>query len=208
MTRKVPSHSCFPALVKPRYSILAGLCLRLFKLRAYGKLTVTSVTLSSGLTGVHYKTRTGKWLASGWPMEALELAVVRTCPWLSLRSSALVFGLALTSTISTEASCGQTLSPLLLTPFFPDASIYGSSCTPFQTSLSARTEAKTCHHLLAHSSHECHRVAQFCLNRIPGAGAWLFALPDSLESRILAPPFRASRRLRMPMWSQDTNCTL
>ena len=94
--------------------------------------------------------------------------------------------------------------------FVPNANIYGASCTPSQKSLSAKIEARTCRHLLDQSSHERHRVAHFSLNCIPGAGAWLFALPNSLESRIPAPLFRVGlrRRLRMPIWTQDTNCTL
>ena len=50
---------------------------------------------------------------------------------------------------------------------------------PRQKSLSAKIEAKACCHLLDPSSQEHHRRAHFCLNRIPGAGTWLFALPDS-----------------------------
>ena len=48
------------------------------------------------------------------------------------------------------------------------------------------------------------------LNRIPWAGAWLSGLPDSTESHIPAPLFRVSlrRRLRIPVRTQDTNCTL
>ena len=42
------------------------------------------------------------------------------------------------------------------------------------------------------------------------AGAWLFACPDSVESHIPAPLFRVTlcRRLRMLIWTHDTNCTL
>ena len=102
----------------------------------------------------------------------------------------------------TEASDALKLSPI-------SSSIYGSS-TPSQKSLSAKIEAKACCHLLGQSSREHHRRGHFCLNRIPGAGAWLFALLDSLESHIPAPLFQVSlrRRLRTPNWSHDTNCTL
>ena len=94
--------------------------------------------------------------------------------------------------------------------FLPNASIYNSSGSPSQKSLSAKIEAKVCHHLLDTPAHDRHRVAHLSLNRLPGAGAWLFALPDSLESHIPSPLFKVSlrRRLRLPIWSQDTNCTL
>ena len=94
--------------------------------------------------------------------------------------------------------------------FLPNAVICGSSGTPSQKSLSAKIEAKVCHHLLDPASHDRHRVAHLSLNRIPGAGAWLFALLGSLKSHIPAPLFRVSlrRRLRMPIWTQDTNRTL
>ena len=91
--------------------------------------------------------------------------------------------------------------------FLQKAGIYNSFGSPSQKSLCAKIEAKVCHHLLDPSSHDRHRVAHLSLNRIPGAGAWLFALPDSLESHIPAPLFRVSL-LRMPIWSQDTNCPL
>ena len=74
-----------------------------------------------------------------------------------------------------------------------------SSDSPSQKSLSARIEAKVCHHLLDPSSHDPHRVAHLSLIRVPGVGAWLFALPDSLESHIPAPLFRVSRRRRLRM---------
>ena len=94
----------------------------------------------------------------------------------------------------------------LLSSFLPSANIYGSSNTPSQQSLSAKIEVNTCRHLLDPSSRERHRLAHFGLHRVPGAGAWLFALPDSQESHIPSPLFRVSlrRRLRMPIWSQDT----
>ena len=80
-------------------------------------------------------------------------------------------------------------------PFLPNAGIYSASGTPSQKSLSAKIEAKVCHHPLHPSSRERHRVAH--LSR----GAWLFALPLSPESHIPAPLFRVSlrRRLRMPI---------
>ena len=65
----------------------------------------------------------------------------------------------------------------LISGILPSASIHGSSITPSQKSLSAKIEAKACCHLLDPSSQEHHRRAHFCLNRIPGAGVWLFALP-------------------------------
>ena len=42
---------------------------------------------------------------------------------------------------------------------------------------------------------------------IPGVGAWLFALLDSPDCLIPAPLFRVNlrRRLRMPVWTHDTN---
>ena len=94
--------------------------------------------------------------------------------------------------------------------FLRNANIYGSSCTAFQKSLSAKIEARTCRHLLDQFSHERHRVAHFSLNCIPGAGAWRFALPNSLESHIPAPlfPVGLRRRLHMPIWIQDTNTLL
>ena len=94
--------------------------------------------------------------------------------------------------------------------FLPNAGICHSSGTPSQKSLSAKVDAKVCHHLLDPSSHDRHRVAHLSLLRIPGAGVWLFAIPVSLESCIPAPLFRVSsrRRLRMPIWTQDTSCTL
>ena len=58
--------------------------------------------------------------------------------------------------------------------FLPNTGIYNSSGTPSQKSLSAKIEAKVCHHLLDPSSHDRHRVAHLSLNRILGAGAWLF----------------------------------
>ena len=98
----------------------------------------------------------------------------------------------------------------LSSAFLPNAGIYASSGSPSQKSLSAKIEAKVCHHLLDAPAHDRHRVAHLSLNRLPGAGAWLFALPDSLESHIPSPLFKVSlrRRLRMPVWTQDTNCSL
>ena len=94
--------------------------------------------------------------------------------------------------------------------FLPNAGVYGSSSTRSQKSLSAKIDAKVCHQLLDPASHDRHRMAHLSLSRIPGAGAWLFEIPDSLESHITAPLFRVSvrRRLRMPIWTQETNCTL
>ena len=98
----------------------------------------------------------------------------------------------------------------LSSAFLPNAGIYASSGSPSQKSLSAKIEAKVCHHLLDAQAHDRHRVAHLSLNRLPGAGAWLFALPDSLESHIPSPLFKVSlqRRLRMPVSTQDTNCSL
>ena len=98
----------------------------------------------------------------------------------------------------------------LSSAFLPNAGIYASATTPSQKSLSAKIEAKICHHLLDSQVQDRHRVAHLSLNRLPGAGAWLFALPDSAESHIPPPLFRVSilRRLRMPLWDQDTNCSL
>ena len=44
--------------------------------------------------------------------------------------------------------------------FLPNAGLYNCSGTPSQKSLSAKIEAKVCHHLLDPSSHDSHRVAQ------------------------------------------------
>ena len=98
----------------------------------------------------------------------------------------------------------------LSSAFLPSAGIYASAVSPSQKSLSAKIEAKVCHHLLDTQVNDRHRVAHLSLNRLPGAGAWLFALPDSLESHIPSPLFKVSilRRLRMPIWAQDTNCSL
>ena len=98
----------------------------------------------------------------------------------------------------------------LSSAFLPNAGIYASAASPSQKSLSAKIEAKVCHHLLDTQVHDRHRVAHLSLNRLPGAGAWLFALPDSVESHIPSPLFKVSilRRLRMPIWAQDTNCSL
>ena len=98
----------------------------------------------------------------------------------------------------------------LKSSFLPNAEIYDSSGSPSQKSLSAKVEATVCHRLLNDPDQERHRVAHFGLNRLPGAGAWLFALPDSLESHIPSPLFKIGlrRRLRMPIWSQDTHCSL
>ena len=98
----------------------------------------------------------------------------------------------------------------LSSAFLPNAGIYASAASPSQKSLSAKIEAKVCHHLLDTQVQDRHRVAHLSLNRLPGAGAWLFALPDSAESHIPSPLFKVSilRRLRMPIWAQDTNCSL
>ena len=98
----------------------------------------------------------------------------------------------------------------LLSSFLPNADLYSSSDTPSQKSLSAKIEAKVCQLLLDPFSREQHRLAHFVLNRVPGAGAWLFALPDPPESHIPPPLFRVGlrRRLRVPIWSQDSNCSL
>ena len=98
----------------------------------------------------------------------------------------------------------------LSSAFLPNAGIYASAASPSQKSLSAKIEAKVCHDLLDTQVHDRHRVAHLSLNRLPGAGAWLFALPDSVESHIPSPLFKVSilRRLRMPIWAQDTNCSL
>ena len=69
--------------------------------------------------------------------------------------------------------------------------IYNSSGSPSQKSLSAKIEAKVCHHLLDPTAHDRHRIAHLSLNRLPGAGAWLFALPVSLDSHIPSPLFNA-----------------
>ena len=63
----------------------------------------------------------------------------------------------------------------LLSSFLSNADIYGSSNCPSQRSLRHRS-ATAC------------RI--FWPNWIPGAGAWLLALPDSLESHIPPPLFR------------------
>ena len=86
----------------------------------------------------------------------------------------------------------------LSSAFLPNAGIYASAASPSQKSLSAKIEAKVCHDLLDTQVHDRHRVAHLSLNRLPGAGAWLFALPDSVESHIPSPLFKVSilRRLR------------
>ena len=99
-----------------------------------------------------------------------------------------------TSMTSTEVSCGRTWSPLSPPPSSLMPISMAPPATPSRKSLSAKIEAKTSLHLLDPSFHESHCVAHFCLNRIPGAGAWLFALPDSLESHIPALLFRISLR--------------
>ena len=105
---------------------------------------------------------------------------------------------------------GSDVESSLSSAFLPNAGIYTSSGSPSQKSLSAKIEAKVCHHLLDPTAHDRHRVAHLRLNRPPGAGAWLFAVPDSLDSHITSPLFKVSlrRRLCMSIWSQDTNCTL
>ena len=97
----------------------------------------------------------------------------------------------------------------LTASMLPNANIYGSTDTPSGKSLSAKIEARVCQRLFDPSSKERHRLAHFVLNRVPGVGAWLFALPDSPETHIPPPLFRVSlrRRLRMPIWSQDSNCS-
>ena len=50
------------------------------------------------------------------------------------------------------------VEPSLGASFLPNAGIYNSSGTPSQKSLSAKIEAKVCHHLLVPSSHDRHRV--------------------------------------------------
>ena len=90
----------------------------------------------------------------------------------------------------------------LLSSFLPNASIYGSSNTPSQKSLSAKIEAKTCRHLLDHSSQERHRLAQFYFGSSP------FRTPSSLTS--LHPCFGSVSAVvsACPVRSQDTNCTV
>ena len=56
--------------------------------------------------------------------------------------------------------------------------------------LSAKIEAEACRDMQDPSSRERQRVAPVCLNRIPGAGAWLLAFADSLESCIPSPLFQ------------------
>ena len=85
------------------------------------------------------------------------------------------------------------IQSLLSSPPFPNADIYGSSCAPWQKILSAKIEAKACRDLLDPSLRERHRVADFSLNRIHGTGAWLFALPDSIDSDIPSPLSQVSR---------------
>ena len=99
------------------------------------------------------------------------------------------------------------------------ATLTATSVIPLAALLEARSRMRTGglpasellrQHLLDPSSRERHRLTHFVLNRVPGAGAWLFALPDSPDTHIPPPLFRVSlrRRLRMPIWSQDSNCSL
>ena len=109
----------------------------------------------------------------------------------------------------TVASCVLMSSPLLELLFFPMQEFTTLLVHHPRRVFLPRLKARFVIICLILPSHDRHRVAHLSLNRIPGAGAWLFALPDPLESHIPAPPFRVSlRRLRFPIWTQDSNCTL
>ena len=162
------------------------------------------------------RARTGGWPASKSPTEASELAAHRNTPpphtspaWPSLKSFVHASGLVSMSTTSTEASGALTLNRISFLVSFlvpestdlparrpeePFGQNRGKSLPPSARSLFSGTPPR----------------GHICFFPIPGAGAWLLALPDSLESHILAPFFRVSLRrcLRMPVWSQDTNNTL
>ena len=215
MIPRGPLHFCVPAPAGPKSSAHVEPYHRPSRQRALARLIATSVTHWVVLWVAPCQTRTGGWPASELPTEALVLAAPRNMPlpptspaWPSLKSAHLAWFRV--STTLTEVSGALTLCQYLISGILPNASINGSPSTPSQKSLSAKIEAKACRHLLDHSSQEHHRRAHFCINRIPGIGAWLFAFPDSLESHIPTPLFRVSlrRRLRMSVWSQDTNCTL
>ena len=140
----------------------------------------------------------GESPASGWPVVVSRpVVLLNTLPphtspvWLRLGSSALVSGQVLTNTTWTAASCVPMSNPLLGHLFFP---------TKVFITLLVPRPGRVC----------LPKLRPRFVNRVPGAGVWLFALPDSPESHIPAPPFRVSlrRRLRMPIWTQDINCTL
>ena len=54
------------------------------------------------------------------------------------------------------------------------------------------------------------RRCHFAAVRAPGSGAWLTATPASPDTHIPSPLFRTAlrRRLRMPIWDNDTACGL
>ena len=137
----------------------------------------------------------------------LSTLLLLTSPaWLRLRNSALASGQVMMNMTWTVASCVSMSRPLLELLFFT-MQVFTTLLVPhprrvFLPRLKPRF-VSICQHLLDSSSHDRHRVAHLSLNRIPGAGAWLFAHPDSLESHIRAPLFRVSlrRRFRMPIWN-------
>ena len=121
-------------------------------------------------------------------MEASELVAHWNTPpphtfqaWPSLKSYARASGQASMSTTSTEASRRSETESDLISGILPNASIYGSSNTPSQKSLSAKIEAKACCHLLDPSSQEHHRQAHFCLIAFlePERGFSPFRTPSS-----------------------------
>ena len=209
---KVPSPSCALAQDGPKSCTHVGPCPRRSKLRAFGTLTATSAIPLVASWEARCRMRSGLVSLGVAPGGIGARRAVEHAP------AAYVSSLAQSQELCAriwpgfdEYDIDGGLQPAdtessLLSSFLPSANIYGSSNTPSQQSLSAKIEANTCRHLLDPSSRERHRLAHFGLHRVPGAGAWLFALPDSQESHIPSPLFRVSlrRRLRMPIWSQDT----
>ena len=217
MIRRGRLPSCALARDGPKSCTRVGPCPRRFRLQAFATLTATSVIPLAASLEARCRMRTG-----GLPASALLLGVSEPAAQLEHAPAAYVSSLAQSQELCARIWPGfdeydidggllrSDTESSLISSFLPNANIYGSSDTPCQKSLSAKIEAKVCQHLLDPSSRERHRLAHFVLNRVPGAGAWLFALPDSPETHIPPPLFRVSlrRRLRMPIWSQDSNCSL
>ena len=81
---------------------------------------------------------------------------------------------------------------------------------PIPESISAKLETKVFQDLLADTNRDKHRQVHLCLNRICGAGAWLFALLDSPDTVMAPSLFRTSLRrwLRQPLFHEVTACVL